>query len=167
MTIDWESLRCDIITRTCGGPRSHLDWLEDAVQDALIAILSLRARGVDIRSPIAFGVTYVRRRWVDRARALRRSGLLVEALGSAGTSCAPRTDWAWRLSREGWHPTPSWIKILEEIARGTRGSKRMAVALERDTKSIREARTRLRKWLRRILLDVTPPPLKRLGFDSG
>lgn len=150
--VDWASIRSLTLQRLIRTLRVPHEWLEDAVQDALVCMVILGKDSKQIDNSVAFGVAFVRKRWVEELRKRGRRGeelkadLSEEADGSAykhGT-----LDWSALLRGAGWEPTDAWSHILGAIASGARGTNKIAQRLGRSVKTIHESRKRLQRWLR-------------------
>jgi len=159
---DWAGIACGIQRRLVGKLAAPRDWIEDAIQDALVCMVVLARRGESIGSYIAFGVEFAKRRWVDDLRKSRRRGRPYEVDPDEYEASSEResaiTDWATLLRQAGSDPTRAWCRILTAIAGGAKGTRKIATVLGNDVKSVRKTRRRLQAWLQRILAP-SPPPL--------
>lgn len=125
--------------------------LDDAIQEALIALWQARERAMHVASPFPFLCTVVERKLLRQARDTKRLilGNVDEALVPKST--ADNTDWSLLLDALGFQPTIAWTALLRAIANGTRTHKGLARALARNVTSIKESRARLQKWLHLVL----------------
>lgn len=134
--------------------------VEDAVQDALLCVLYSERSGHEIRDVLAFLHLVVERRLVDDFRRLRRLRPCFSERLLASPESSSR-DWVIALQQSGFTPTANWGRILELIASGVTSSRALAQVLGRDVTSVRESRTRLRRWLEAVRSEVSmedPPP---------
>lgn len=158
----WERLRTALRTR-CDWPGDGA-WVEDALQEALLALLLARKNGDDVpeEAEVGFCLLVMRRRLQDRLRQLIRRGEVVGAdLEQVVTAEREVVEWVAKLEKEGWVLSPGAREVLEQIQSGLRSTKGLARVIGRDAKTIRERRGRLMAYLRRVLEDVdgVPPPL--------
>lgn len=157
---DWRTVATEVQRYLIGSLGAPRDWLEDAVQDAMLCMIVL-ARRERIEDAVAFGVAFVKKRWIDELRKRQRRGEelrpdLDEPPGKpvhkVGTP-----DWSTLLRDAGWEPTEAWSRILDAIASGARGNSKIAATLGVHVKTVQESRKRLQRWLKEKM--DPPPPL--------
>jgi len=156
---DWRAIGSGILQRLIGRLHAPREWLEDAVQDALVCMVVLMNGGGQIDNFVAFGVAFAKKRWVEERRKQQRRGELLKSdLGLDDRAARDKLgtpDWSAMLRQAGWEPTEAWSRILDAITSGVRGTNRIAEALGMHRKTVQEARMRLQRWLREKL---DPPP---------
>ena len=147
---DWRAVTREIGERTIRLWGSRRDLLDDAVQDAALYMFVL-ARKERIEDPVALGVLFVNRRWIDELRR-RRSGREkldpgLDERPDQPTDKIGTVDWKAVLLQAGWEPTEAWSRILNSIVSGCRGTNKIAEALGKNVKTVHESRKRLQRWL--------------------
>ena len=148
--IDWRGVTQEIKNRSASLRGARREWLEDAVQDAALCMLPLASKG-RIKDFVAFGVSFVKRRWIDEVRRRRRRRESLDAeldkLPALPLDRIDTMDWRGMLRQAGWKPTEAWSRILNSIVSGHRGTKKIAQALDLNAKTVHESRRRLQRWL--------------------
>lgn len=156
----WSELDREIRRRFRLRLREDRDWLEDMVQEAMLAMWRSHQSGEGPRDPVGFALTLLRRRYIDRLR--RRRLRSTETIGQIDHLACPdpprQLSWTQRLRESGLRPTPVWCQILDQLSSGCRTNKALSRILEKDPKSLRRARLRLQTWLEHVLSTGSAPP---------
>lgn len=159
---DWGAVTQEIKKCLKGWTGARRDWLEDAVQDAALCMFVLASKE-RIEDLVAFGVSFVRRRWIDELRRRRRRKESLDPdLDPKALLQADRigtVDWQAMLRQAGWEPTEASSRILRSIASGYRGTNKIARALGLNRKTVHQSRKRLQRWLEEKL--GRPPAPRR------
>lgn len=118
------------------------------------------AVGETVDDPLAFVGKIMHRRFVDEIRRRRAvDGFAEEILAGVPDADSPASpNWADELAKAGFTPSEAARRLLAAIGNGVRGNHRLAAFLDRDVKSIREGRQRLRKWLARARSEIAGDP---------
>lgn len=96
---EWSILRAELESRCAGLAAS--EWVDDAIQDACLALLTARAAGVVIRDEVLWCVVVARRRLVDAHRRRLREVARAE-LGNVPAATALEIDWGRVLRDAGF-----------------------------------------------------------------
>lgn len=122
------------------------DRVDDAIQDAVLALLIALHAGNVIVDPASWCAVVVRRRLVDAHRRARRL-VLGRELDDVECLAEHVSDWAARLQAEGIKLSTADCELLRCIQAGCRGRGSLAKALGRNEKTIKQRRARLQALL--------------------
>lgn len=132
--------------------------IDDAIQEALLTVWLRLLSGDVPRDLQAYATRVAHRRIVDAWRRHQREP--TRSCVDSEASCDPEAidNWVELLEGQGAKATEAGEAVLRLITKGLRSSKALALALERNVKTIKERRARLCVWLRRLAEDWDVPP---------
>jgi DNA-directed RNA polymerase specialized sigma24 family protein len=142
--------------------RNH-PFIDDAIQDALMALVQRAKQQERIDDPRGFCLTVANRRMIGYHRRARKAAWNEEV--TSATARTPTTPVDLVPILESLRLSHATLRVLREILAGNRTNHGIARALGKDRRTVREHRAKIIEHLRRLL----PPPERpcwRWGADS-
>jgi DNA-directed RNA polymerase specialized sigma24 family protein len=134
--------------------RNH-PFIDDAIQDALMALVQRAKQQERIDDPRGFCLTVANRRMIGYHRRARKAAWNEEV--TSATARTPTTPVDLVPILESLRLSHATLRVLREILAGNRTNHGIARALGKDRRTVREHRAKIIEHLRRLL-----PPLSDL-----